>query len=83
MHFSVMAAIICIKKVRGTFCQLVNIPNRFLHIFPNLVTPIKSCSPGGALKPIFRLYYLQNCGERGWGGLQVTFQRCTFFFVIL
>ena len=36
--FSVMAALICILRVRGTSGQLVNIANRFLHIFYILET---------------------------------------------
>ena len=34
-EFSIMAALICIKIVRGTFCQLVNIANRFLNLTQN------------------------------------------------
>ena len=49
--FSVMAALICIQIVRGTFCQLVNIANRFLHIFSNLETLIRFIFPGGAGYP--------------------------------
>ena len=30
IHFSVMASLICIQMVCGTFCQLFNIANRFL-----------------------------------------------------
>ena len=48
---SVMAALICIKIVRGTFCQLVNIANRFLRIFSNLETSIRFIFPGGAGYP--------------------------------
>jgi len=43
-----MAALICIKIIRGTFYWLVNIANHFLHILPDLVIPIKSIFPGGA-----------------------------------
>ena len=50
-EFSVMAALICIKNVRGTFCQLVNIANRFLRIFSNLETLIRFIFPGGAGYP--------------------------------
>ena len=50
-EFSVMAALICIKIVRGTFCQLVNIANRFLRIFSNLETLIRFIFPGGAGYP--------------------------------
>ena len=46
-----MAALICIKNVRGTFCQLVNIANRFLRIFSNLETLIRFIFPGGAGYP--------------------------------
>ena len=48
---SVMAELICIKMVRGTFCQLVNIANRFLRIFSNLETSIRFKFPGGAGYP--------------------------------
>ena len=30
IHFPVMASLICIKTVCGTFCQLFNIANRIL-----------------------------------------------------
>ena len=50
-EFSVMAALICIKIVRGTFCQLVNIANRFLRIFSYLETLIRFIFPGGAGYP--------------------------------
>ena len=50
-EFSVMAALICLKIVRGTFCQLVNIANRFLRIFSNLETLIRFIFPGGAGYP--------------------------------
>ena len=46
-----MAALICIKIVRGTFCQLVNIANRFLRIFSNLETSIRFIFPGGTGYP--------------------------------
>ena len=46
-----MAALICIKNVRGTFCELVNIANRFLRIFSNLETLIRFIYPGGAGYP--------------------------------
>ena len=49
--FSVMAALICIQIVHGTFCQLVNIANRFLRIFSNLETLIRFIFPGGAGYP--------------------------------
>ena len=42
VDYSVMAALICIKMIRGTFCQLVNIAHRFLRIISNLETPIRS-----------------------------------------
>ena len=48
---SVMAALICIKIVRGTFCQLVNIANRFLRILSNLETSIRFIFLGGAEHP--------------------------------
>ena len=47
----IMAALICIKMVCGTFFQLVNIDNHFLHIFYNLETLIRSIFPGGAGGP--------------------------------
>ena len=50
-EFSVMAALICIQIVRGTFCQLVNIANRFLRIFSHLETLIRFIFPGGAGYP--------------------------------
>ena len=50
-EFSVMAALICIQIVRGTFCQLVNMANRFLRIFSNLETLIRFIFPGGAGYP--------------------------------
>ena len=34
IHFRVMASLICIKMVCGTFYQLLNIANRFLCFFP-------------------------------------------------
>ena len=46
-----MAALICIKRVRGTFCQLVNIANRFLRIFSNIEASIRFIFPGGAEYP--------------------------------
>ena len=42
IHFSVMASLICIKMVRGTFCQLFNMTNRFLWYFSNLETSIRN-----------------------------------------
>ena len=58
-----MAALICIKRVRGTFCQLVNIANRFLCIFSNLETSIRFIFPGGAGYPYLptRLYVNSMC----------------------
>ena len=35
-------ALICIKMVLGTFLQLFNIANRFLHIFPHIKPPIRN-----------------------------------------
>ena len=59
-----MAALICIKMVRGTFCQLVNIANRFLRIFSNLETSIRFIFPGGAGHPYLptRLIAIKNGG---------------------
>ena len=42
IHFPVMASLICIKMVGGTFCQLFNIANRFPWYFSNLETSIKN-----------------------------------------
>ena len=41
IHFSVMAALICIKIVLGTFFQLVNIANRFYGFFPSWMHRLK------------------------------------------
>ena len=49
-----MAAQICIKMARGTFCQLFNIVNRFLQVFSNLDIPIRSIFPRVYEYPIFR-----------------------------
>ena len=38
IHFPVMASLICITMVFGTFCQFFNIANRFLWYFSNLET---------------------------------------------
>ena len=40
IDFPVMASLICIKMVCGTFCQFFNIANRFLWYFSNLETSI-------------------------------------------
>ena len=42
IYFPVMATLICIKTVCGTFCQLFNIANRFLRYFSNLETSIRN-----------------------------------------
>ena len=42
IHFPVMASLICIKMVCGTFCQFFNIANRFLWYFSNLETSIRN-----------------------------------------
>ena len=47
----IMAAMICIKTIRRTFCWLVNIANRFLHICSDVVIPVKSIFPRGLLYP--------------------------------
>ena len=57
-----MAALICIKIVRGTFCQLVNIANSFLRIFSNLEASITFIFPGGAGYPYLPT---QLDGEKG------------------
>ena len=51
IHFPVMAALICIKMVCGTFWQLFNIANRFLWYFSNLETSIRNWFPGGCTIP--------------------------------
>ena len=56
-----MAALICIKNVRGTFCQLVNIANRFLRIFANLETLIRFIFPGGAGYPYLPTQLIRMC----------------------
>ena len=58
IHFSVMAALICIKMVLGRFFQLVNIANRFLWDFSKLDAQFRSIFPGVHGNPIFRLDYL-------------------------
>ena len=52
IHFSVMASLMCIKMVCGTFCQLFNISNRFLWYFSNIETSIRNWFPGGARYPL-------------------------------
>ena len=42
IHFPVIASLICIKMVRGTFCQFFNIANRFLWCLSNLETSIRN-----------------------------------------
>ena len=42
IHFPVMASLIRIKMVYGTFCQLFNIANHFLWYFSNLETSIRN-----------------------------------------
>ena len=42
IYFPVMASLICIKMVCGTFCQLFNIGNRFLWYFSDLETSIRN-----------------------------------------
>ena len=42
IHFPVMASLICIKMVCGTFCQLFNIADQFLRVFSNLETLIRN-----------------------------------------
>ena len=51
IHFPVMAALICIKMVCGTFCQLFNIANRFLWYFSDLETSIRKLISGGCTIP--------------------------------
>ena len=65
---SVMAALICIKMVRGTFFADVEkrfamlVVNRFSTYFiSDLVTPSKSLFPGGARYPLNRLEYITRC----------------------
>ena len=59
--FSVMAALMCIQIVRGTFFQLVNIANRFLHIFSNPEISIRFIFPGVQGTPIFQPNYCSVC----------------------
>ena len=42
IHFPVMASLICIQMVCGTFCQLFNIANRVLWYFSDLETSIRN-----------------------------------------
>ena len=58
IHFPVMASLICIKMVCGTYCLLFNIANRFLWYFSDLETSIRNWFPGGARNPLLptRLY---------------------------
>ena len=42
IYIPVMASLICIKMVCGTFCQLFNIANRFLRYFSDLETSIRN-----------------------------------------
>ena len=55
IHFLVMATLICIKMVVGTFFQLVNIANRFLRFFSKLDAQIRSIFPRVHGNPTFRL----------------------------
>ena len=52
LHFPVMASLICIKMICGTFYQLFNIANRVLWHFSNLETSIRNWFPGGARYPL-------------------------------
>ena len=52
IYLLVMASLICIKMVCGTFGQLFNIANRFLWYFSNLETSIRNRFPGGARYPL-------------------------------
>ena len=68
-EFSIMAALICIKIVRGTFFQLFNIANRFLRIFSNLETLIRFIFPGGAGYPYLPTHMkisIFNLAKRGY-----------------
>ena len=64
IHFSVMAALICIKMVLGAFFQLGNIANRFLLVFSRLDAEIRSIFPGVHMNPIFRLDYTDMASDR-------------------
>ena len=56
---SVMAALICIKRVRETFCRLVNIANRFFtHFFQSRDIDYIYISGGVQGTPIFQLDYI-------------------------
>ena len=57
IHFSVMAALICIKMVLRTFFQLVTIAYRFLWVFSKLDAQIRSIFPGVHGNLIFRIDY--------------------------
>ena len=59
--FLIVAALICIKMVCGTFFALGNMDNHFLHIFSNLETLIRSISPGGAGGPLLSTRLWQKC----------------------
>ena len=76
---SVMAVLICIKRVCGTFCQLVNIANRFLRIFSNIEASIRFIFPGGAGYPYLptRLYGLD---EWFWAMFEPTWTWPNFTF---
>ena len=65
IDFWIMVALICIKMVDGTLCQLFNIAHHFQHIFSIQETLIRSIFPGGAWTPssATRLITL----EKKWG----------------
>ena len=55
IHFSVLAAQICIKMARGIFFQMVKIANRFLQFFSKQDTSIRSIFLRVHENTIFRL----------------------------
>ena len=86
-----MAALICIKMIRGTFFDFVNTANHFLHIFSDIVTSIRSLFPGGAGKPPFwtklhpiswnLLFFIPLSRPHAWSRLtlkKLPFQRVFF-----
>ena len=79
IHFPVMASLICIKMVCGTFCQLFNIANRFLWYFSNLETSIRNWFPGGARYPLLPAQLI----GRGLFQIQVVQSRRNNSFIVV
>ena len=63
IHFPVMASLICIKMICGTFCQLFNIANRFLWYISNLETSTRNLFPGGARYPLLPIRLCVEAGD--------------------